>query len=123
MFAIVLFTATHWPQLKLPLGPVPRPDLLQHLVAFGLWAFLFVRCGWFGPWQGWRNIALGFLIAAVYAAVDEGLQAIPLINRVFGWDDLAFNTFGVWLGIIAALGVRQWNLNRAWQMRPGADQP
>lgn len=99
LYAVILFTATHWPQLALPLGPIPRPDLLQHLVAFGLWSALFTACGIFGRWNSRRNIALSLAVGIVYACIDEGLQAIPAVRRIFGWEDMAFNILGILVGV------------------------
>lgn len=99
LYAAILFLATHWPQLALPLGPIPRPDLLEHLVAFGIWSALFTACGIFGRWNSGRNIILSLLGGIVYACIDEGLQAIPEIRRVFAWEDMAFNTLGILVGV------------------------
>jgi hypothetical protein len=109
IYAVILFFATHWPRLALPLGPIPRPDLLQHLVAFGVWSALFTACGIFGRWNSGRNIAWSLAVGILYACIDEGLQAIPVIRRVFGWEDMAFNVFGILIGVplilLAAKGL------------------
>jgi len=97
-YALLLFTLTHWPRLAVPMGPVPRADLLQHLVAFGGWSVLFTACGFFGRWNSGRNIARSAAVGVVYACIDEGLQAVPVINRVFGWDDMLFNVMGIVAG-------------------------
>lgn len=108
-YAILLFTLTHWPKFAVPMGPVPRGDLFQHLVAFGGWSVLFTACGFFGRWNSRRNLGLSMLTGVVYGCIDEGLQAIPVINRVFGWDDMLFNTAGVLIGsgIMALAGRRR----------------
>lgn len=98
VYAVVLFVLTHLPRLSVPMGPVPRADLLQHLGAFGLWSVLFTGCGFFGRWYSGRNVALSAAIGLAYACIDEGLQAIPAINRVFGWDDMLFNAMGIVAG-------------------------
>ncbi len=97
-YALLLFTLTHMPRLAVPMGPVPRADLLQHLVAFGGWSVLFTACGFFGRWNSGRNIARSAAVGVVYACIDEGLQAVPVINRVFGWDDMLFNVIGILAG-------------------------
>lgn len=111
LYAGALFLATHWPRLTLPMGVIPRPDLLQHLVAFGIWSALFTACGIFGRWNSGRNIMLSLVCGIVYACIDEGLQAIPAIRRVFGWEDMAFNILGVLVGVpcllLAAKGLRR----------------
>lgn len=98
-YAVLLFTLTHWPKLAIPIGPIPRPDLLQHLVAFGGWAVVFTACGFFGRWNSARNLLLSWLIGVAYACTDESLQAIPYVNRIFGWDDMLFNVIGITSGI------------------------
>lgn len=98
LYAIALFTATHWPSLSIPIGPIPRPDLLQHLIAFGLWSALFTAVGVFGRWNSPRNVALSILTGIAYACLDEASQAIPIIRRVFGWEDMAFNVLGILIG-------------------------
>ena len=47
---------------------------------------------------GWAGLA-----AAVYAAIDEGLQAIPMIRRNAAWDDLAANIGGITMGMLIAM--------------------
>jgi VanZ family protein len=34
----------------------------------------------------------------LYAAFDEGTQAIPILGRTAAWDDYLFNVMGVSLG-------------------------
>jgi len=97
-YAVLLFTLTHMPRLAVPMGPVPRADLLQHLAAFGVWSVLFTACGFFGRWNSGRNIGRSAAVGVAYACIDEGLQAIPVINRVFGWDDMLFNVMGIVAG-------------------------
>lgn len=96
VFALALFIATHWPALKVE-GPVERTDLWAHLAAFGLWAALLTFCGYFGPRLSTRNILRSGAVATLYACLDEGLQAIPALQRTFGWDDLAADMLGVWV--------------------------
>ncbi len=112
LFAIMLATATHWPQLKLDVAPIERADLLQHLIAFGLWTALLIAGGFFGPWNSWRNIAAAHLVAVVYAGIDEGTQLIPILGRTAAWDDFAFNCIGVWIGAVLMIAVRARALSR-----------
>lgn len=100
IYAVVLFLGTHWPQLRVE-GPVPRPDLIVHLLAFGLWTVLLGACQWWGPWRGVRNAAITWAVAIVYAAIDEALQLIPALGRFAAWDDYAANVLGVTAGAIA----------------------
>lgn len=103
VYAVVLFLATHWPEARLPMGPIPRPDLLQHLVAFGVWSGLFTASGIFAQWNSRQNIVPSIFVGLAYACIDEGLQAIPAIRRVFGWEDMAFNILGILAGVPCTL--------------------
>lgn len=98
VFAVALFLGTHWPNLQIH-GPIERSDLAVHLGAFGGWACLAALSGFFGPVFSGRNLVLCWLLAAGYACIDEGLQAIPWIHRTCAWDDLGFNFLGISLAI------------------------
>ncbi|MCC6950779.1 MAG: VanZ family protein [Phycisphaerales bacterium] len=106
LFALALFAATHWPALKVE-GPVERTDLWAHLAAFGLWAALLASCGYFGRPLSAPNILRSAAAATLYACFDEGLQAIPALQRTFGWDDLAADILGVWVcsGLLLLLTI------------------
>lgn len=112
IYAALLFTMTHWPALELPSGAIPRPDVLAHVGVFALWTLLCVRAGFFGHWLSGRNIALSFLIAIVYVAIDEGTQAIPGLRRHASWDDFAANVLGVCLGMAAVMGIGVLSVDR-----------
>lgn len=101
LYIPTLFTATHWPNLKIEGSG--RPDLVVHLAAFGLWTSLFIASGFFGPALSWRNIRWAFLIASIYAAADEALQAIPSLHRTAAFDDWLANLSGITLACIGAL--------------------
>ena len=101
-YAVVVAGLTHWPALRIPDVGVSRPDMLIHAGTFGVWAFLAIRCGWFGPWLSARNIALAGLMSVAYAAVDESTQLIPALRRTSSWDDFAADLFGIAGGIAAA---------------------
>jgi len=104
-FAILLFTGTHWPQLRIE-GPMPRPDLVVHFVAFGLWGFTLCVSGLLGE-PGTRPNALRCLaVGVLYAAIDESLQLIPILGRTFGLDDYAFNVIGLIMGTSLSLIIR-----------------
>jgi VanZ family protein len=95
--AVLLFVGTHWPQLRIE-GPIKRPDLVIHFVAFGLWSFLFCMTGLLGE-PGTRSNAIRcFLVGLVYAAFDEATQMIPALGRFAGLDDYAFNVIGLIIG-------------------------
>lgn len=101
LYALVLFTATHWPQLRID-GPVQRTDLYLHLTAFGLWAALLIAAGPFRPRFTTRSILKLLAVAIVYAIIDESLQLIPALGRTFALDDLAANITGILIVGIAA---------------------
>jgi hypothetical protein len=98
-YAAIVAVFTLWPKLKVPM-PVPRSDLIIHLVCFGLLGLLVIAAGLFGPVFSRRNLLVAGSVAATFAAVDEGLQAIPFLNRTCAWDDMAANTMGILLAVL-----------------------
>jgi hypothetical protein len=101
-YVALIATLTHWPALQIPKMGLTRSDLAVHLVVFGTWAFLCIRCAWFGPPLSTRNIVRSAACAVAYAGLDEATQAIPGLNRYAAWDDFAANTMGIMLGVAAA---------------------
>lgn len=106
LYVPALFTATHWPQLRLP--PSGRPDLVVHLALFGTWTGLLIACGYFGRSLSGRNIGLCWLVGGLYAAMDEALQAIPALGRTAAWDDWGANLLGVTGAALVALLWSVW---------------
>jgi len=102
IYALVLVTATHWPQLRVE-GPVPRSDLYIHVAAFGLWTCLLIATELLGPWRSKPAVAKAVIVGLIYAAIDEGTQAIPALGRTVALDDYFANALGVILAGIAAL--------------------
>lgn len=102
IYALVLVTATHWPQLKVE-GPVPRSDVYIHVAAFGLWTCLLIATELVGPWLSKPAIAKSVIVGLIYAAIDEGTQAIPALGRTVALDDYLANALGVVVAGIAAL--------------------
>jgi VanZ family protein len=109
---VFLFCATHFPGLRIH-GPVPHPDVLAHLVAFGLLAFLFWRfVESFGRPLSGRFVWIAALWLGAYATLDEYLQ--QFVNRGTDvWDWLA-NL----VGVTSVLAVLEW---RRRTRRPRAD--
>ena len=103
--AILLFVGTHWPQLRIE-GPIKRPDLVVHFIAFGLWSFLLCLSGLLGEPGTRRNAIRCFLVGVVYAAIDESSQMIPALGRFAGLDDYAFNVIGLIIGCSLSLLFR-----------------
>lgn len=111
---LVLATATHWPRLRIE-GPIARPDLWIHLIAFGVLGVVLTLAALFGPITARRNLALSWVVGVLYAAIDEATQAIPILGRTAAWDDLAADAAGVTIGV-ALVGVA----GRWWRARAGA---
>jgi VanZ family protein len=88
-----LLTATHWPGLAIE-GPIDRPDLVIHVLAFTVWAALLAMA------TGLR-LPMLLVIGVLFAGFDEATQ--PLFNRVFDWWDLAADGMGLVLGSFALL--------------------
>jgi VanZ family protein len=110
-FALLLFTGTHWPQLRIE-GPIPRTDLWMHFGAFATWTFLCGCCAFFGPRWSRANIGTTCLIGLLYAALDEGLQLIPQLGRTAAFDDYGANAIGVAIGCLALYAIRVWRIKR-----------
>jgi len=108
IYALILVTATHWPELKIEAGNIERPDLILHFGAFGLWAALAVASGFFGNRSSTQNYVRTIALGVVYAAIDESSQAIPIIRRTAVWDDYFANCTGILLGATAALALFRW---------------
>lgn len=108
VYAIALFVATHWPNLKLDVPMVERPDLFVHMTVFGGWCGLFWLSAWVGRAISGRSVVLSAVIAAAYAGVDEGLQAIPWVHRTAAWDDYGANCLGIVLAAAIAGGAVVW---------------
>lgn len=91
-FASALFVATHWPRLAID-SPVRHIDKIIHGAAFCAWTLLL---GWAtgAGRAGWRLGTL-WIVSAVYAAIDEGLQMIPALGRTCSISDLGANLAGV----------------------------
>lgn len=103
-FALAVFTATHWPQLRFE-GPIQRPDLVIHLAAFFAWTALLIACGFVGPALSPRNTLVSGTIALAYSAADELSQGIPWLGRTVALDDWLANATGVGLATLGALGL------------------
>lgn len=115
-FAAALFTMTHWPKLRVP-GPTGT-DLVAHMLSFGTWTILFGFAAWIPARFSPRSIGLGFLVGVLYAAVDEGLQAVPILGRTCSWSDYGANVLGV-----SAATVVLFILGTMTKVRPGQGSP
>ena len=112
-YAACLFVATHWPNLVIE-GPIPRPDLVAHCLAFGTWTALCMYAGWFARPASAENLFPSLLLSGMYAGVDEGLQAIPFVHRFAALDDFGANMIGVLLAsAVAAWIARRGSVRRA----------
>lgn len=99
-YALLLFTLTHWPSLRIETD-VSRPDLIIHATAFAIWTVLFASCAFFGAPGSRRNLGMCALIGVVYACIDEALQGLRFINRHAAVDDALADILGVAIGILA----------------------
>lgn len=116
-YALTLFVLTHWPRLEVKVPGVERPDLLAHITVFAGWFGLFFAAAYFGQLGSSlvRTVLVPWVIAVVYACIDEGLQAVPMLGRHAAWDDLGANIAGITL----AAGVAAvWS----WRFRAAARQ-
>lgn len=102
VFAAALFVGTHWPRLELNVPGVRRPDLIVHFGLFALWYLLLFAAAYMARLGRWRSLIAVWVIAVAYAALDEGLQAIPFVRRNAGWDDFAADVVGVTIGFVIA---------------------
>jgi len=107
VFVCAIFTATHWPRLKIDFRGIERPDLLIHFAVFGCWALLVHFTGYLGPIRSSRTVARSWFATTIYACIDEALQLPTFIHRHAAWDDLAANIGGATL---ALSGVAVWIL-------------
>lgn len=124
VYAAVLFTATHWPNLKIESSYVERPDIFIHAATFGLWTMLLIGTGYFAHVSGEVGRAEGVMRAAMewaprvlttrgvlisgavglgYAAFDEATQAIPGLGRTAAIDDFGADAVGVMAAVVAGL--------------------
>ncbi len=103
IYALGLCTATHLPGVVID-GPIPRTDVVIHLVCFGGWTALFIACGFFGVPLSRHNILRSWGIAAVYCIIDELTQGIPGLNRIVDPLDAAANLAGTIIPMLIALG-------------------
>lgn len=101
LYAVVLTTATHWPQLELPAaGP---DDKTIHVAAFAVFTFLLWQTRWIS--RRWVTV----VVALAWSLLDELGQAIPILNRWCTVPDMVANALGVsimgmWLWACAPIG-------------------
>jgi len=90
MYAALLATATHWPDVTLPGPDALHPDKIVHILAFGLWTALLIASDLVGNWRRLRTLAWAALALVIIAIVDESTQGIPVLHRdVSKWDVVA----------------------------------
>lgn len=125
VYALALFAATHWPNLRIESSHIPRPDIFIHMAVFGGWVLLLIATGYLAPGsddplaesrgvRGWLRLVtrphavlLAMFVALAYAAFDELTQGVPGLGRTVAWDDYLANSAGIMLGVaLAALVPR-----------------
>ena len=104
IYAVLLFTLTHWPRLAPP-GAEAGSDKLAHFLAFFLWTALAIAAGFFGEWRSRRNVLLATALAIAYGTLDETSQLIPAFQRQFSLLDMAANAGGALSASALALMV------------------
>lgn len=104
VYALALTTATHWPNLTIRVGEIPRPDIFLHAFCFGLLTLLILVSRLFRrPVLSPGNIGLTWLLGAAWSGLDELSQGLPGINRWVVWSDFFANLLGVTLVAVGAL--------------------
>ncbi|MBX9787424.1 MAG: VanZ family protein [Pirellulales bacterium] len=113
LYVALLFTSTHWPQLRLPAVPtVIPPDKIAHFCCYaGLAALaLLLPVGFLRRPDGSTArrrlaaaVALWLLVIAT-GVVDEWTQ--PWFERDFEWADLACDASGSLLAIVVVSAIR-----------------
>ena len=100
---LLLFTATHWPNVRLP--NIDNADKYVHFAGFAGLSFLMA---WAIPTIGrmrWLNALLALLTAVAYGAIDEISQA-P-VGRTTDIVDWAADCSGAVFGVLCYLLLRQ----------------
>ncbi len=111
VYGLVLTLATHWPSLAIQ-GPISRPDLYAHFIAFSLLMVFVIGAELFGPLLSKHNLLISFVLGIVWAGVDELTQGIPVLHRHVTFEDFLANLGGLVLGVLIwVLGRR---LTRIW---------
>ena len=96
-YTAVLLAATHWPAEHLPQLSLDWGDKLEHIAAYGLWAWLA---------QGDRGVRWGWVAAGLaLGAMDELTQ--PYFNRRADWYDWWADVAGIGLGSVLAWWTRE----------------
>lgn len=100
LYAGALAIATHWPGVTIE-GPIDRPDLVIHLVAFSIWTILLATSRLLGDPRRPVTLPAIALVASAYAALDEFTQRY--VSRTSSWDDYLANLAGIGTGVAAML--------------------
>ncbi|MCK4873450.1 MAG: hypothetical protein KAS72_12050 [Phycisphaerales bacterium] len=107
-YAVVLTVATHWPNLEISVGPIPRPDIVLHVACFGLLTVVMAFAELFRRQAlALSHVMLCWLAATAWSGVDELSQGLPGINRWVMWSDFGANVLGVTLAavVLAIVGM------------------
>ena len=107
VYWLMLFAATHAPAQRLP--NVPLSDKTEHLLSYGLLAtLLFLAIGQSKPHWPQRGMIV-LAIGMMYGAIDEWLQALPIVNRDCDRLDWFADTTGLAIAAIVLTAI-QWQL-------------
>lgn len=105
LYTLALCLGTHWPRLTIDIGDFHRPDLALHLAAFGGFTILLIASNLLGDWLRPLTALRAFVVAAVFAAINESTQAIPALGRTAALDDYLANLLGITLATSAVLAT------------------
>jgi len=94
VYLAALTTGTHWPELRVGVGPGPPPDKVLHLLAFGGLTLLVWQCRLF------KRIWQAGLACALWVLVDEWTQSLAILNRQSSWQDVIAGELGVICGVV-----------------------
>jgi len=99
----VVLVSTHIPQEMMPKSlQVHLLDKVEHVVAYGMLAFLFLLS--FRRPPGVKAMLVILLAGAMVGALDETTQ--PWVNRIASWLDFAADLIGIAIACVFFLVMR-----------------
>jgi hypothetical protein len=104
IYAMALTTGTHWPKLQVH-SPVPSSDKIIHFLAFGGLTVLLWQTRWI------RSLWLLLIVAAVWTALDEWSQNIPVLKRTATPIDVLAGVAGVLAAVLFIAVLKRWRRN------------
>ncbi len=110
VYALVVFTVSSWPAIKLPDLGVDWTDKIAHFSQYAVLACL-VAGGWARPggWSNWKDQWRHVLFLIVFAAIDESHQ-IWIPRREASFMDWTADSLGILVG--SAVGLLLWRRSK-----------